>query len=156
MPENKMRCHQLFINTSKFLHFLKLKVKVKSLSRVQDFVIPWTVCSLPGSSVHRILQARVLEWIAISSSRRSSQPRDQTQVSRIVGRRFTIWATRGVLKLARVNISSWSEKICCKGSVELPWCFYIQFHFLKLLVRTCCIDLVTVNWLQTAVWKTLV
>ena len=51
-------------------------------------------CSLPGSSVHGIFQAKVLEWIAISSSRGSSRPRDQTQISHIVGRRFTIWATR--------------------------------------------------------------
>ena len=47
-------------------------------------------CSLPGSSVHGIFQAIVLEWIAISSSRGSSQPRDQTWVSQIVDRCFTI------------------------------------------------------------------
>ena len=47
-------------------------------------------CSLPGSSVHGILQARMLEWVAISFSRRSSQPRDRTWVSCIVGRRFTV------------------------------------------------------------------
>ena len=51
-------------------------------------------CSLPGSSVHGIFQARVLEWAAISFSRGSSQPKDRTQVSRIVGRHFTLWATR--------------------------------------------------------------
>ena len=51
-------------------------------------------CSLPGSPVHGILQARVLEWVAISFSRGSSQPRDRTQVSCIAGRRFTVWATR--------------------------------------------------------------
>ena len=50
--------------------------------------------SLPGSSVHEILQARILEWVAMPSSRGSSQPRDQTQVSCIAGRFFTIWATR--------------------------------------------------------------
>ena len=50
--------------------------------------------NLPGSSVHGIFQARILEWVAISFSRGSSLPRDWTQVSRIVGRRFTIWATR--------------------------------------------------------------
>ena len=50
-------------------------------------------CSLSGSSFHGIFQARILEWVAISFSRRSSQPRDWTQVSCIVGRRFTIWAT---------------------------------------------------------------
>ena len=50
-------------------------------------------CSLPGSSV----QARVLERFAISFSRGSSRSRDQTQVSCIVGRCFTIWATREAL-----------------------------------------------------------
>ena len=51
-------------------------------------------CSLPGSSIHGIFQARILGWVAISFSRTSSQPRDSTQVSRIVGRHFTVWATR--------------------------------------------------------------
>ena len=51
-------------------------------------------CSPPGSSVHGILQARILEWVAISFSRGSSQPRDQTQVSCIRGRRFNLLATR--------------------------------------------------------------
>ena len=44
-----------------------------------------TDCSPPGSSVHGILQARILEWVAIALSRESSQPRDQTQVSCIAG-----------------------------------------------------------------------
>ena len=52
--------------------------------------------SLLCSSVHRILQARVLEWVAISFSRGSPWPRDWTRVSRIVGTRFTVWATRGI------------------------------------------------------------
>ena len=47
---------------------------------------------LPGSPVHGILQARVLEWVAVPFSRGSSQPRDWTQVSRIAGSFFTIWA----------------------------------------------------------------
>ena len=49
-------------------------------------------CSLPGSSVRGILQARILEWVAISFSRASSQPRNQTWVSCIAGRFFTNWA----------------------------------------------------------------
>ena len=53
-------------------------------------------CSPPGSSVHGILQARVLEWVAISFSRSSSWLRDRTRVSCTVGRRFTTWATREV------------------------------------------------------------
>ena len=55
------------------------------------------VCSLPASSIHGISQARILEWVAISFSRRSSQPGDWTWVSCIVGRGFTVWATREVL-----------------------------------------------------------
>ena len=46
-------------------------------------------CSPPGSSVHRILQARILEWVAVPSSRGSSRPRDRTQVSRIAHRFFS-------------------------------------------------------------------
>ena len=48
-------------------------------------------CSLPGFSVYGIFQARILDWVAISFSRRSSQPRDWTRVSCIVGRCFTVW-----------------------------------------------------------------
>ena len=47
-------------------------------------------CSLPMSSVHGILQARILEWVAISYSRGSSRPRDRTQVSCIASRFFTV------------------------------------------------------------------
>ena len=60
-------------------------------------------CSLPGSSVHGILQARILQWVAIPSSRGSSQPRDQTQVSCIAGRFFTIWATKFAPRLSSTN-----------------------------------------------------
>ena len=71
-------------------------MKAKSESEVTQ-LCP-TLCdpmdySLSGSLVHGIFQARVLEWVAISCSRESSQPRDRTQVSRIAGRCFTIWAT---------------------------------------------------------------
>ena len=53
-------------------------------------------CSLPGSSVHGILQARILEWDAISFSRASSWPRDQTPVSMLACRFFTICVTMDV------------------------------------------------------------
>ena len=71
-----------------------MKVKVKSLLCL-TLCDPMD-CSLQRSSVHGIFQARVLEWVAISFSRGSSQPRDQTWVSRIVGRCFTIWVTRKI------------------------------------------------------------
>ena len=51
-------------------------------------------CSLPGSSDHGFFQARILEWVDISFSKRSSRPRDWTRVSQIVGGCFTIWASR--------------------------------------------------------------
>ena len=51
-------------------------------------------CNLPGSSIHGIFQARVLEWVAISFFRGSSPPRDQTLASRIAGRCFMFSATR--------------------------------------------------------------
>ena len=60
--------------------------KVKSLSRVRLFAA--VDYSPPSSSIHGILQARILEWVAVSFSRGSSRPRDGTQVSHIAGRRF--------------------------------------------------------------------
>ena len=68
-------------------------------------------CSLPGFSVHGIFQARVLEWVAISFSRRSSWPRDWTQVSCIVSRRFTVWATREI-HLCQSVLLIFSYKSC--------------------------------------------
>ena len=52
--------------------------------------------SLPGSSIHGIFQSRILKWVAISFSRRSSWPWDWTQVFHIVGKCFTNWAIREV------------------------------------------------------------
>ena len=59
-------------------------------------------CSPPGSSVHGILQARILEWVAMPSSRESSQPRDQTRVSCMAGGFFNVSVTRGNLKVVLV------------------------------------------------------
>ena len=53
-------------------------------------------CSPPDSSVHGIREVRILEWVAMPSSRGLSQPRDQTQVSCTAGGFFTVWATREV------------------------------------------------------------
>ena len=58
-----------------------------------SFETPWAAaCSAPLSL--GILQARILEWVAMPSSRGTSRPRDWTQVSHTAGRFFTIWATR--------------------------------------------------------------
>ena len=66
-----------------------------SLTHVHLFAIPRTVCSPPGFSIHGILHARILEWVAILFSMGSFQPRNWTWVSYIAGRLFTIWATQG-------------------------------------------------------------
>ena len=90
-------------------------------------------CSLTGSSVHGIFQARILEWGAISFSRGSSRPRDQTWVSCIVGSRFTIWATREVqvmssslwphgLQHARLPCPSPSPGTCSNSCPLSQWC----------------------------------
>ena len=77
-------------------------------------------CSPPGSSVHGILQARILEWVAVSFSRGSSRPRDRTRVSCVAGRCFNLWATRCAenvvqplaLSISRTFSLSQTETLC--------------------------------------------
>ena len=95
--------------------------------------------SLPGSSVHGIFQARVLEWVAIAFSRGSSQPRDRTQVFHIVGRSFTIWATREVLFSKEVvkfqGIFSWSLfNVSRKSWGKLPIKVNILYSFMTQII----------------------
>ena len=85
-------------------------------------------CSPPGSSVHGILQAGILEWVAILFSRGSSRPRDQTCVSRIVGRFFAIWASGVHLFKLHPNIM-------------IPW-------FLLCMVIKC----LSVKWTSFIFW----
>ena len=92
-------------------------------------------CSLPGSSVHGILQARILEWVAISFSRGSSQPRNQILVSCIAGKKaehwriyaFELWCWRRLLWVpwtARRSNQSILKEINSEYSLEglmLSW-----------------------------------
>ena len=85
-------------------------------------------CSLPDSSIHGIFQARILEWVAISFSRRSSWSRDWTQVSHIVGRRFIVWGTR------EARILHYSVYIAFIGTGKQKihvTCFMLTFAFSK-------------------------
>ena len=66
-------------------------------------------CSPPGSSVHGILQARILEWVAIAFSRGFSQPRDRIWVSSMAGIFFTIWSIRWCL-LRHPASRTWAAK----------------------------------------------
>ena len=86
-------------------------------------------CTVPG-----IVQARILEWVAFPFSRGSSQPRDQTQVSRIAGGFFTSWATREAPNLGELPF------ILCQGiegrlhiknnPLNNPWQFKKLYKFL--------------------------
>ena len=76
-----------------FVSHMKVKVKVAQ----------WclTLCNPMDCTVHGILQARILEWVAFPFSKGSSQPRDQTQVSHITVWFFTSWATREALRISK-------------------------------------------------------
>ena len=76
--------------------------------------------SLPGSSVHRILQARILEWVAVSFSRRSSWSRDWTLDSCIARRFFTVWAIR--------EMSGDSDKKWLQKPLEHNWISSMMYH----------------------------
>ena len=82
-----------------------MKVKVLAAHFYDTLCQPMD-CSLPGSSVQGIFQTRIMEWVAVPFSRVCSQPRDWTQVSCIVGRFFTIWATREAIYIY-VYIYNW-------------------------------------------------
>ena len=87
----------------------KVKVKVIQLSPAVWDPMVYTV--------HGILQARILEWVAVPFSRGSSQPRDWTQVSHIVGRFFTSWATREALRCGVRLKNSISDKF--QGYIDI-------------------------------------
>ena len=75
----------LFCNLGGGLHTCDLGMKVK----VKVAQSCWTLCDPMNYTVHGILQARILEWVAFPFSRGSSQPRDQSEVSHIAGGFFT-------------------------------------------------------------------
>ena len=81
---------------------LKDKNQLKKLKVTQSCPTLWDPMDY---TVHRVLQARILKWVAISFSRGSYPPRDQTRVSYIVGRFFTSWATREAYKVLVAKLS---------------------------------------------------
>ena len=87
-------------------------------------------CSPQGSSVHEIFQARILEWVAISFSRGSSQSRDRTPVSCTAGRFFTDWATREAKPREwtsiNINVNFVRRQRSCKSKWRQSW-WYIRF-----------------------------
>ena len=88
-----------------------------------------TLCNPIDYTVHGILQARILGWVAVPFSRNSSQPRDWSQVFRIEGRFFTSWTTRGsprILEWVAYTLSNGSSqprnwmRVSCLQANSLP------------------------------------
>ena len=92
---------------------LQYVIKLKLLSRVQ-------LCDLVDDRVHGILQARILEWVAVPFSRGPSQPSDQTQVSCIAGRFFTSWGMLHSQSLYGPGGSSGKEPACQWRRHKIP------------------------------------
>ena len=99
----------LYINNKVDVHYRSL---INSSQWNESHSVVLTLCDPMDYTVHGILQARILEWVAFPFSRLSSQPRDQTQVSRIAGGFFTSWAPRCVIiKVLLVSQLAWMERI---------------------------------------------
>ena len=84
--------------------------------------------NLPGSPIHGILQARILEWVTIPFSRGSSQPRDWTQASRMAGRFFTVWATRKswlICKMGIKRVTQTPQNHCNDLTADMIYCTQI-------------------------------
>jgi len=94
-----------------------------------------TLCDPTDHTVHGILQARILEWVAIPFSRESFQPRDQTQFSHITGGFFTSWATREALSSlkswqnirSQLIFATWVGKLCKSPHFHLHLFFAFFF-----------------------------
>ena len=107
------------------------KKKVKVLAALSCLTFCHTmVCSLPGSSVHGIFQAKVLEWVAISFSRGSSWPRDQTQVPCIAGRFFTVWVTREPICGGRGQGKKKGGNPFGLSILDTDFCVYVSHYIL--------------------------
>ena len=97
------------------LSLLNWKVKVAQSCQ--------TLCDPMDNTVHGVLSARLLEWVAFPSSRRSSQPRDRTKVSHIAGAFFTTLATREAHIEVSIIYSNFSERL-----LEIDIYSFLQFH----------------------------
>ena len=134
-----------------FINFQNLKKK----NLHQSPVAWWSVsvsrsimfdCSPRVSSVHGTLQARILEGVAILFSRGSSRPRDWTQVSRMAGILFSIWATREALDDENwyYFISSWEIQVRVKLNILTPSMWYFNF---PLALRLALLSVFPTQWI---------
>ena len=89
-------------------------------------------CNLPGSSAHGILQARILEWVAIPFSRGSSQPKDH-ESPELAGKFFTIWATREAHIYIHLSVNT---HILCIHTCIYLHILYLCIYFLNTYTYT--------------------
>ena len=94
-----------------YCYFYILSSKWSEVAQSYPILCDPMDCSLPGSSIYGIFQARILEWVAISFSRGNSWPRDWTQVSRIVGRCFIIWTILASIKPHPLVSHTWPKTV---------------------------------------------
>ena len=113
--------------------FCKCVVKFKGIN-VKVTQLCLILCDPIDCTVHRILQARIPERVAVPFSRGSSQPRDRTQVSHTGGRLFTSWATR---EAQIVLIVDWSTQAVVTGSTLSNGGSFIYFSLVHLLIFIC-------------------
>ena len=90
-----------------------------------------TLCNPMVCTVHEILQARILEWVAFPFSKGSSQPRDWTKVSHIAGRFFTSWATR------EAKVLNFSKYFYCTYGDNNIFPFYYSFNYISIILIDC-------------------
>ena len=152
-----------------YFHFSRIKVQeydytLSEVAQSCPTLCDPTDCSLPGSLVHRIFQARVLEWVAISFSR------DRTRVSPIVGRRFyhlsyqeshvklclifkRNWETSWVAASFHIPISNLWESQCLHILASIGYCqWFVWFFFLAILIG---VQLKKKRWIVNSIFGTV-
>ena len=113
--------------------------------------------SLPDSSVHGILQARILEWVIISFSRGSSRLRDRTRVSCIGGRCFNLWATREAVFIMLSYTTFYTHFVesfyyeWMLNFVKCFFCIYWDDHMFPLILLMWCITSIDL-WMLHHPW----
>ena len=117
-----------------------------SHSVTSDSLRPRGLCP-PGSSIHGILQAGILDWVDIFFSSRSSWPRDRTEISCIAGRHFILWVTREALRhttwasisgllLKVLHSTFWASCVCLETHIYTHTYTYIYIQ-MYIYVYTC-------------------
>ena len=138
------------ITSEKLFEFVSLTMqKVKVLvAQLCPILCDPMDCSPPGSSVHGILQARTLEWVAIFFSRESSQARDRTRVSLISGRFFTVWATRKpcwhALKYLLIHVFVLNKTMLYSWFILALMEFYLKHWLISMTNFSSCLILVKI------------